>query len=497
MGVSDTFDPQRDGWSFRNWYGDVGFSWDLYRRSYLGISPTESPFKDGPEALFYKIFKTCAKNGNCGGMTMLALAIFKYGAYMGFSSPPSFYAASTDNADQKKPARQDLHEAINIMQAHQFSAAGIRNFLDVLNNKKILNDGFAAFQAIRDGLDSGDYCILSLANSTFGADAHTVIPYRAEKENSERVLYVWNPNLPYAVNPRHYDEGCNKIIITGPKTWSYNQNIPENIEQAVFSSEEGDGNGAWFFAVPMSANIHKDKQPLGLFSDMTGANLLLNSGVGEISQIEDEDGRRLFTRDRRSGRTVLETSPTRQLEGVVPWLRPGGASADPQDQLFIVARAEGSSPLNISVQGGPYKITHMSPRHSIELTSNGGAVDANDHVRLEHLPDGDHAIAVRSSNAQSHVNIHHLRCGKGHGWRSVRVRSALPADDTLRVHAVREEDDVELAGETDHEVEVEFKRYDGTRLLGSTMPKQRVSTGRAIYVSPADWHLVAQPEASV
>ena len=150
MGILDEFNPRRDGWSFVNWGEANDFTWDLYRRTYLAINPTNDPIESPLDVAFFQIFKSCASNGNCGGMAMLALALFKYGGYMGFCSPPNFYAPANDT-DHKAPARQDLHEAINIMQARQFSAPGIRNFLDVVKAGQ-LNDGVAAWHRIQSGL---------------------------------------------------------------------------------------------------------------------------------------------------------------------------------------------------------------------------------------------------------------------------------------------------------------------------------------------------------
>ena len=206
---------------------------------------------------------------------MLALALFKYGGYMGFCSPPSFYAA-TNSADHKQPARADLHEAVNIMQAHQFSAAGIRNFLDVVKAGQ-LNDAVAAWNRVRSGLGSGDYCMLSLSNGIFGDAAHTVIPYRAEMSGGAYVLHVWNPNVPYAFYPGHYDEDHNKIVITGPTSWHYDQNVPDDIGGAVY---DGSNNG-WFFAIPTSLErLHKGRQPISAGFVLTGLTTLFVSGVG-------------------------------------------------------------------------------------------------------------------------------------------------------------------------------------------------------------------------
>ena len=53
------------------------------------------------------------------------------------------------------------------MQARQFSAPGIQNFLDIVKAGQ-LNDGVAAWQRVKSGLDSGDYCMVSLATGLFG-----------------------------------------------------------------------------------------------------------------------------------------------------------------------------------------------------------------------------------------------------------------------------------------------------------------------------------------
>jgi hypothetical protein len=287
---------------------------------------------------------------------------------MGFCSPPNFYLPA-NNTDHKQPARADLHEAINIMQARQFSAPGIRNFLDVVKAGQ-LNDGVAAWNRIRSGLGSGDYCMLSLSNGVFGDAAHTVIPYRADMSGSTYVLHVWNSNLPYAWFREHYDGDHNKIVITGPTSWHYDQNVPTNIGGAVY---DGSNNG-WFFAIPTSLEIHKGRQPISAGFALTGVMTLFVSGVGAaVTQIEDDEGRRLYTSDRvHRSRGDLETSPARRLPGVAPWPWPGGLAGDLPGELFFLERPLGSSPLNVSVRGDEYHLMHLSSGHLTELTAGPG-----------------------------------------------------------------------------------------------------------------------------
>ena len=294
---------------------------------------------------FFQIFKSCAANGNCGGMSMLALALFKYGGYLGYGSPANFYTGAGSGPD-----RADLHEAVNIMQARQFSAAGIRNFLDVVKAGQ-LNDGFAAFDRIRSGLASGDYCMLSLSNGIFGDAAHTIIPYRADVVGSSRVLHVWDPNRPYDAFSQHYDGDHNKIVITGPTTWSYDQNAGGLFTGGTLY--DGSMNG-WFFAIPTSLEIHKGRQPISAGFLLTGLTTLFVSGIGAaVTQIEDDEGRRLYTSDRKHrNRGDLETSSDRRLTGVAPWPWPGGLGGDLPGELFFIERPPGSSPLQRVGAGG-------------------------------------------------------------------------------------------------------------------------------------------------
>jgi len=487
MAILDEFDPTRDGWSFVNWREGADFSWDLYRRTFLAINPTNDPVASPLDVAFFQIFKGCAANGNCGGMSMLAVALFKYGGYMGFCSPPNFYTAA-NTTDHQQPARADLHEAVNIMQARQFSAAGIRNFLDVVKAGQ-LSDGVSAWNRIRSGLASGDYCLLSLSNGIFGDAAHVVIPYRADMIGGARVLHVWDPNRPYAWFPQHYDGDHNKIVITGPTSWTYDQNAG-----GLFTGGrlyDGSMNG-WCFAIPTSLEIHKGRQPISAGFILTGLTTLFVSGIGAaVTQIEDDEGRRLYNSDAvHRDRGALETSPARQLPGVAPWPWPGGLAGDLPGELFFIERPAGSSPLNVSIKGGEYHLVHLSAGHLTELTAGSAAANAKDRVRLEGSPDDDQSVVVSTSATRRRFDIRHLRHGSAGAWRSVNVRNALVTDDRLRVSAPVTFDTVEISGTTRRrDLDVELGRYGGGggKVARRNLAQQRVPAGRVLRMAPTDW----------
>ena len=57
MSITDTFDTSRNGWIFENWGETSTFSWDLFRRTYIGINPTQDCIEAPLDCAFYEIFK--------------------------------------------------------------------------------------------------------------------------------------------------------------------------------------------------------------------------------------------------------------------------------------------------------------------------------------------------------------------------------------------------------------------------------------------------------
>jgi hypothetical protein len=483
MGILTEFDPTRDGWFFDNWREATDFDWDLYRRTYLAINPTDDVVESPLDVAFYQIFKSCAKNGNCGGLSMLALALFKYGGYMGYCSPASFYTGDPTGATG--PDRTDLHQAINIMQARQFSAPGIQNFLDVVKAGQ-LNDGVAAWDKIRSGLGSGDYCMLSLANGLFGDAAHTIIPYRADMSGSSRVLHVWDSDRPYNTFPKHYDQDHNKIVINGPTDWVYDQNaVLEYTDGTAYAGS----NAGWFFPIPISLEIHKGPQPISAGFALTGLMTLFISGVGAaVTQIEDDQGRRLYSSDRvHRQRADLEASPDRRLPGVAPWPWRGRSGGGVPGELFFLQRPSGSSPLTVTVRGDEYRLMHLSSGHLTEVVAGSAGAGAKDRVRLVGSPGEDQAVGLSTRAPRRRYDIHHLRQASPGTWRSVRLRDATVTTDQLHVGVPRAFDAVDISGTTARrELDVELRHADAGKIARRNLA-QPVPSGRSARIAPTDW----------
>lgn len=257
MAITSGFDPTRDGWFFHNWGEKSDFSWDLYRETYLGIYPTQDYGAAPLQCAFYdKAFKICAQGGNCGGMSLLALAIFTYGGYMGFCAPASFYGGDFvgDLPElYRGPDRADLHRAINVLQARQFSSPGIENFVQLFRAGDI-NNAHLAFQCVEELIAQRDYPVISLNDDTFGPKGHTLIPYRTEEQGGEQFIYLWDPNYPHNANTCHYAGETCRLVIRGPTDWFYD---PAPGQGHRFSG----AGGGWCFAIPMSLVLRKSRAP--------------------------------------------------------------------------------------------------------------------------------------------------------------------------------------------------------------------------------------------
>jgi hypothetical protein len=487
MGILDEFDPTRDGWFFDNWDQTTPFDWDLYRRTYLAINPTDDVAEAPLDVAFYQIFKNCASNGHCGGLSMLALALYKYGGYMGFCSPASFYTG--DPTGNTGPDRTDLAQAISIMQGRQFSAPGIQNFVDMVKAGQ-LNDGVAAWSRFQSGLGSGDYCMLSLATGLIGEAAHTIVPYRADMSGSDYVLHVWDCDRPYNSYPEYYDGDHNKIVITGPTDWTYDQNAGGiYTDGTVYSGSE---NG-WFFAIPISLEVHKGPQPISAGFALTGGMMLLFSAGAAVTQIEDDQGRRLYTSDRlHRSRGDLETTPDRRLPGVAPWPWRGRHATGLPGELFFLQRPPGSSPLTVSVRGDEYRLMQLSSQHVTEVTARDAGAGAKDRVRLTGSPGEDQAVVVSTRALRRRFDIHHLRQYSPGAWRSVRLHNGLVTNDQLRVGAPRAFDAVEISGITSRrDIEVELRRYDGNKIARRTLTHS-VPAGKTLRIAPTEWNRLSR-----
>ena len=501
MAIGDEFVPKLNGWFFHNW-NDASLSWDLYRKTYLAINPTQDVIEAPLDCAFYEIFKLLASKGNCVGLSTLGLALFKYGGFMGFCGPASFYTGDNSvngtpsGTAWRGPDSVDLHAAINVLHGRQCSASGVQNFLDVVAAGQ-LNDAEAAYARIESGLGSGDYAILSLATSLLAGHAHAVIPYQVEEPMpGTKIIHVWDPNRPYELFSDFYDQGQNTITLTSPTSWKYDQAAKYQNSDGTKTDVAGnvyDGSaGGWIFSIPISLELHKGRQPFSVGFAATSLMTVFLSGMGAaVTQIEDDDGRR-FYRSNRVHRDVseIETDDERRLEGVVrwPWFGPARGGELP-GEIFFVQRSAGSPPLTVTVRGASYRLLHSKPGHLLEVETTARAA-ARDRFRIEGFAGDSQALEIHTDGEQRPFEIHQLRVDNAAGdWRSIRIRNTRVTKADLRVQTHGKLGSVEVSSRKETKAfDLEFRQYRSKKLASRSAGTPRVAAGKAVRLAPADWN---------
>jgi hypothetical protein len=503
MAIMKDFNPSVDSWGFQNWgetgdfcIGSCEFSWDLFRQTYMGINPSEDPVAAPLDYAFYQIFKKCAEQGNCGGLSLLALALFKFGGYMGFCSPASFYTGTKKPPDWRGTDRDDLHRAINILQARQFSAHGIENFLDVVGAGQ-LNNADAAFDKAKELLGNGDYPLLSIARDALGDAAHTVIPYKVDDNPpgypaGTRIMHIWDSNHPYAADPPHYQGSgpgaAHHMVIRSATDWQYTSGS---------KSYPGSTTG-WCFIVPMSAVLNKARHPMApdMVFDALMSAFVTGPGAA-VDQVTDEEGHKLYTfTGEHTLRSELETDPALRLDGIGrwPWLAQNEEGELP-GELYFMRRRLGERNLEFTVRGSQYRVIAGIAGNLLEVEVSSSR-RSQDVLRISRLSTATRSIEIQPLDRTRAVQVRYLRSDtSGNEWRSVEVRTARLGRGGLTLSLPGDMDAVELHSRGGA---VPFDLALAQRREGQVQRREagRLSTvrGNAFRVEPDDWYYLDKSE---
>jgi hypothetical protein len=515
------FKPEEDGWDFENWNegnwgpqvgdhctgapppagtgycvraakgahsGACEFSWELYEKSYTAVNKM-----DTFDQTFYELaFKKVAQNGNCGGMSFLALALFKYGGYMGFCSPASFYEGVQIYGSDGKPLKKEaplepaLHYAINILQARQFAS---RNVMRVIDLGKNVNDAQLAWQTVNEHLANGDYVGLAIAKNWAGEGAHTVIPYKAEEYSGQKVLHIWDPNYPYSADPTHYDGAKNLLVITGQYDWYYD---PEpGKPEKKFSGQSG--NNAWCFAMPMSLVLSKSRQPVSLEYAATAFLTLFQYGMGAaVSQISDDDGHRFYKDvDVDASSREIETDPEKRLKDAVRW--PWFSSDSRQEglgEIYFIRRHKGdTSPLITTVTGADYKFTACMGKNIIEVNS-ASKEHSRETIKTYGSIHDALSMDVMTTGKKRKVSLNHLLAGAtGVEWRTYRLKNIeLPKEVPVRINMEKEMNAMTIScPEKKVQFDLEIQQRFNGKITLRNVGKVSASPGKMLRLAPKEW----------
>jgi hypothetical protein len=473
--LSQEFDPTVDGWHFEN-FGTDDLSWDIFRRTYSGVSQAEDCVSAALDCAFYEIFTQCAGPGNCGGMSLLALALYKHGGYLGYCSPACFYAGGTDGPD-----RDDLAEAINAMQARQFSAPGILNFLDICDAGD-MNNAERAYNDVKAALAKGDYPVLSIATDYIGGSAHTVIPYRVEESGGQKRMFIWDSNFPSDDHPSRYlPTSTNQILtINGPTNWSY-------AGQTTYSGAAG---GGWCFCVPMSIVMSKHRHPLQTDLILNQLSLMFISGMGSVSQVEDAQGRRLYrtAADVHTSRSEFEDNPAARLPGFArwPWF---GQTRDDMPELYVGRRRGGGGDLTITMHGESYGLRLLTSDCILEVECQS-TTTARDVIRVSRKVGEPQTLSFSTHAPSRRVKIRQLWTGvRPSDWKRYEIANLLVTEAApVEIAAFAVEGAVEvICDEGAVEFDLILERGLGGELTRREVGRLTAPAGERLRIMPENW----------
>lgn len=477
----DEFDPKTDGWYFIN-TGRKGMTWKLFRETYLGVHPNMNCGVAPLDCAFYELFKVCANDGVCGGMSLLGLALYKYGGYMGYCSPAKFYKAKIGG---KAPQDQKLYDALAIMQARQFSASGIRKLLDI-SNAGNLNNAVVAFKAVKGALAKGDYPLLIIADNYVGERAHTVIPYKVAENpagysSGTKIIHIWDPNYPYSVTKEDYAGKTHLMIIKGAEKWTYR--------------DYTGSDGGWCLCMPMSTILTKNRHPMSVGMVATALMTVFVKGTGSaVTQVSDDQGRRLYKQGQAD---TLETDPGKRIKGIIKWPWFDGQDRGDLPDLYFIERAVGdTSSLNITINGQQYDAVFSVGGDLIQVNaqSTGFAADV---IRLSELTTAVQSIEIETSAPQRTVHVMQLRTDVNQGqWRRFDVRNLqVSREAPVAVQVLGNLDAVSVSS---RDRAVAFDLDIRQRLKGATSIRtvQKLTTepGKRLRVAPKDWAALDKTE---
>ena len=187
----------------------------------------------------------------------------------------------------------------------------------------------------------------------------------------------------------------------------------------------------------MSKVLRKARHPLALDMVLDGLMALFVSGPGTVAQVEDEEGRRLYTTDAsiHTSRGELEADPAHRLPGIArwPWYADNGDGQP--GELYFLRGPTTRRRLKITLAGQKPRMMHVGADSLIELAASGAA-NSRDVIELAGVGTGNQGIRVSSSNPRRSFDINQVhKSGGAQGWRGVKLDGVRPGKAGLDLRA--------------------------------------------------------------
>jgi hypothetical protein len=219
-------------WPFHN-FSTPELTQQDYAATYTEIAEDESDLRHPFDAWWFEnVYKTCAKEGNCFGMVVLALYALKGESVFPepiYSNPFLHYGKGlVDHHSPDASAEPDDERfitPINIMQGYSLDQA-VEDWLGDLEDQGVTRDPARIFALSKAVDESGEPQVLclSIVDESGAKHGHAVLPYAWEQDGHGMRILMANPNSPWTPgSDLRATDSC--ITITTGKsvsTWIFN-----------------------------------------------------------------------------------------------------------------------------------------------------------------------------------------------------------------------------------------------------------------------------------
>jgi hypothetical protein len=355
------FNPESDGYSFRNFSDPSLFVWDVFRDTF-GKEQVE--YGDtGIHKLIAEIFfvehylpfigHQVLGGGVCNGMAATSLLFFEN------PSTLANFSATAQNTNQLEPTHE-LKYHIEVYQGYQLGLL-IKDWK--ANQNK---DPAALFNIIKNSLKKspGDQQVINIYGKYNGKMAgHSVAPWKIEeKGNNVYWVYVYDCNYPFA--SAETDALQRKIVFNLDKhNWEY-----EFTSGAIWT---GDDKNQWMNLVPLAFYHEAPILIVGLFGGITTADYGAAQSIEGAAHLlfEDDEGRRLGY---VNGELVSEIS------GAIPIIPLAGAADVPYPETYYISKKAKLQPKILETGEGSYDFSIYTTNTMFKLddvTTTGDGAD--------------------------------------------------------------------------------------------------------------------------
>ncbi|MBN2356280.1 hypothetical protein JXO59_09210 [candidate division KSB1 bacterium] len=416
MTAAADFDPKTDGWDFYNFLmtTDNTVLWGIYSKSFLGIANTYAAASVEDQLFFDLVISRYAGHANCFGMSNLAIICYKEGGHLSACSPVCTYEGDL-SPTHAGPDLNMIRESIGIMHLRQLTQKMISLLIERFTDSK-WDKPNEAFGQIKTEIATNGASLVSFmpasvaaaeAAMSGGQEAHTVVAYKVEESpGAWYKIYVYDPNRPYSTESAFYD-GTGKINFiyvnqaSATLDWHYPDDYPPGTNSYGW---EGSSAGPWTFIPSTSYDARfKDDHPLdaGYITSQLGQIFL--SGDGEVTQIEDETGRR-FYKQSASG-LQFEKDPNKRMLNMIRWPFFHAGKGEKLPEVYFMQNPQGKSfKIQIASKSGKYDCRLLQKGNFIKMEA-GGSGAGRDTLQIAAFATEEQTLTIGSQRNLANVRV--------------------------------------------------------------------------------------------